>query len=104
MFVRTRVAADSDHHLDSLSRLPNVHAMVMAAHVPYDVWVDILGSVEETKDLAHCARVNSLVSQAALPVLYRTIVVKYVDLDGRTGVSMVRVQACCYSSWLTTTA
>ena len=64
--------------------------MVVAARVPYDIWAEILENhVDETKDLAHCARVNSLMSQAATPVLYRSIRVKYVDLDGRTGVSMV---------------
>ncbi|VDB89976.1 unnamed protein product [Peniophora sp. CBMAI 1063] len=63
--------------------------MAAVARVPFDVWLEILGNVEEPKDLAHCARVNNLMFQAAIPVLYRSIRVKYVDLDGRTGVSMI---------------
>ncbi|KZV75366.1 hypothetical protein PENSPDRAFT_88535 [Peniophora sp. CONT] len=87
--ARARVAADSDHHPDFHSRPSILYTLIMTARIPYDVWIDILGNVEETKDLAHCVVVNSLMSQAALPVLYRTIRVKYVDLDGRTGVSMI---------------
>lgn len=68
--------------------------MVVTTRVPFDVWIEILANIGETKDLAYCARVNSLMFQAAMPVLYKTIKVKYVDLDGRLGVSMVRRQAC----------
>jgi hypothetical protein len=50
-------------------------------NVPYDVWLMILETLEDTRTVAACARVSWLYD-AAISVLYRTIHVKHVVGNG----------------------